>query len=68
MSSPTYESNFFCYVTKKILVIDGVLVPVTSFLYLCKLGPFKTAERVIKDGPIPCDMRVRFRLTLSVSG
>ena len=44
------------------------LVPVKSFLCLCKLGPFKTAERVIREAPITCEMRVRFRLTLSVSG
>ena len=42
-----------------------VLVLVTSFLCLCKLGPFKTAERVIKEVPIPCEMRVRFRLSVS---
>jgi hypothetical protein len=36
-----------------------VLVPVTSFLYLFKLGPFKTAERVIKEGPITC-VRILF--------
>ena len=45
-----------------------VWVPVTSFLCLCKLGPFKTAERVSKEGHLSCVMRVRFRLTLSVSG
>ena len=45
--------------------VSGFLLP---FLCLCELGPFKTAERVIKEVPIPCEMRVRFRLTLSVSG
>ena len=50
------------------LDLNFVSGPVPSFLCLYKLGPFKTAERVIREGHLPCEMRVRFRLTLSVSG
>ena len=50
------------------LDLNFVSGPVTSLLFLCKRGPFKTAVHVIKKGPLPCEMRVRFILTLSVSG
>jgi len=35
---------------------------------MCLNGPFKMAARVIQEGHLPCEMRVSFRLTLSVPG